>query len=342
MSSAVTGERLPAYADGTIGADRGNSATREAFLPPFDMIGGAVDFRELWADYRTHLIVDRACAFSTIEEYRSVLRRWQRFLAGQGLEWDQATREQLTAFLQRKAATGRRRGLPLSTNRRRTDTIAIHGLYRFAVQAGHLDRDPLALVGLPRRRQAVPRSFLLAELAQILAAADDDRLHLLCLLGYLAGLRRAEMATLDLADFERVPWPGRLRVVGKGGRERWVPLHAKVRRAIDRHLGDRVNLTAGPLIANRTRPGFPLQPGTVGDLLADHIRSVGLDHGSAHWLRHSAATWALAAAEGANLEDVREFLGHQDSRTTRAYAARFRWNVARNVIAVMPDPEEDQ
>ena len=95
----------------------------------------------------------------------------------------------------------------------------------------------------------------------------------------------------------------------------------------------------------------PLQPSTIGDLLATHIQSV-LDpqrdlerepdktiDGSAHRLRHSAATWALAAAEGANLEDVRQFLGHQDSRTTRLYVSRFRWNVARNVVAVMPDPE---
>jgi len=132
-----------------------------------------------------------------------------------------------------------------------------------------------------------------------------------------------------------------IRVVGKGDRERWVPLSEKVRAAIDRHLGDRANLTAGPLVANTIYPERPLRPGTVGDMLADHIRSVGIDQGSAHWLRHSAATWALAAAEGGNLEDVRQFLGHADSRTTRLYAARFRWNVARNVIAVMPDPEHE-
>jgi site-specific recombinase XerD len=301
-----------------------------------------VDFAEVWRDYRTHLLLEADLAFSTVAEYGSVLRRWNRYLEGQGVTWDQATRKHLERFLARPVATGPRKGQPLSVNRRRTDTVAIHGLYRYAVLAGLIDRDPLALVRLPRRRQGPPRSFPLADLARILdGARDDDRLYLLCLLGYMVGLRRAEMAGLDLADFDRDPWPGRLRVVGKGSRERWVPLNEKVRRAIDRHLGDRAHLTAGPLIANYTHPGEPLKPGTVGDLLADHIRSVGIPHGSAHWLRHSAATWALAAAEGANLEDVRQFLGHQDSRTTRAYASRFMWDVARNVIALMPDPERD-
>ena len=305
-------------------------------------IGGAVEFQQLWQDYRTHLLVDRDCAPSTVAEYRSVLGRWTRFLDHQGVAWDHASREHLDRFLSRPAATGRRKGQPLSVNRRRTDIVAICGLYRYAVLAEVIDRDPLALVRPPRRRAGTPRSFSLRQLAVILRAArDDDRLHLLCLLGYPEGLRRAEMASLDLADFARDPWPGMLRVVGKGQRERWVPLSAKVRKAVDRHLGDRANLTAGPLVANHTRPGQPLQPGTVGDLLADHIRACGFDLGSAHWFRHSAATWALEAAEGANLEDVRELLGHQDSATTRAYGARFRWNVRRNVIDVMPDPERD-
>jgi site-specific recombinase XerD len=302
-----------------------------------------MDFSAAWTAYRTHLLIDGDLAHSSVHEYGSVLRRWNQHLERHGVAWDQAGREHLERFLSRPAAAGPRRGQPLSVNRRRTDIIAIHGLYRFAVLAGILDRDPLALVRLPRRRQGTPRSFLLAELARILAGArSDDRLYLLVWLGYGAGLRRAEMAGLDLADLDRDPWPGALRVVGKGGRERWVPLSAKVRRVLERHLGDRANLTAGPLVANRTHPDRPLAPGTVGDLLADHIRSVGIDHGSAHWLRHSAATNALAAAEGANLHDVGEFLGHADPKTVMTYVSRFRWNVRRNVVDVIPDPERDQ
>ena len=303
--------------------------------------GGTVEFTDAWRDYRTYLLVDGDCAHSTIVEYGSVLRRWHRHLERHHTPWDQARRAHLDRFLARPATTGPRKGRPISTNRRRTDIVAIHGFYRYAALAGLIDRDPFALVRLPRRRQASPRSFTLTQLATILGGArDDDRLYLLCLLGYAAGLRRAEMAALDLADLARDPYPGALHVVGKGGYERWVPCSAKLRQAIDRHLGDRANLTAGPLVANARHPGQPLRPGTVGDMLAAHIRDVGIDPGSAHWLRHSAATVALEAAEGENLNDVREFLGHADPRTTMAYVSRFKWNVRRNVVDVMPDPEK--
>src|SRR5262245_3066220 len=322
------------------------NASAPADVTPGDAVprtgtpGGAMDFTQAWGEYRTHLLVDTDLAHSSVAEYGKTLRLWNAFLERHGVAWDAATRADLDLFLNHPAITGARKGQPLSVNRRRSLIIGIHGLYRYAVLTGILDRDPLALIRLPRRRPAVPRSFPRDQLRRILMGArDDDRLYLLCLLGYDAGLRRAEMAGLDLADFIRQPYPGTIRVVGKGQRERWVPLSAKLRRAIDRHLGDRARLVAGPLVANRTHPGKALRPGTVGDLLAAHMRDVGIAEGSAHWLRHSAATNALEAGEGANLNDVREFLGHQDPRTTMAYVARFGWNVRRKVIDVMPDPE---
>jgi integrase/recombinase XerD len=329
--------------------------------------GGAMDFTDAWDAWRLHLLVDTDCAYSTISEYGSTLRRWNRFLEREGVTWDQIDRGHLNRFLDRPAATGRRRGESLSVNRRRTDIIAIHGLYRFALLACILDRDPLALVRLPRHRQGAPRSFVWEELGVILRAAHhDDRLHAICWLAFGAGLRRAEIATLDLADLERIPWPGGLRVVGKGSRERWVPLSAKVRRVVDRHLGDRASLTAGPLIANHTHPGQHLKPGTVGDIANDLIHGLGerphrhgldgeitfgaegdamVDHrcpfkwGSIHWLRHSHAYLALEAAHGENLEELREGMGHAESSTTRAYGHRYQWRVREKVTDVIPDPE---
>jgi site-specific recombinase XerD len=301
-----------------------------------------VHFGDAWGNYRTHLLVEGDCAHATIIEYGSVLRRWNRHLDDLGVRWDAAGREHLDQFLGRPAASGRRRGQPLSVNRRRTDIIAIHGLYRYALAAGLIDRDPFALVRLPRRRRgrlARHHSFEDAQRDLILdAARDDPRLYLLCGLAYWGGLRRAEIAALDLADLHRTPWPGELEVVGKGGFERTVPLAVELRKAIDRHLGDRANLTAGPLVANHVRPGEPLQPGTVGDLLAAHIRRCGIDPGSAHWLRHTAATNAAAARGGANLFDVQQFLGHRDPGTTMGYVSRFKGNVRANVVDLLSDP----
>jgi integrase/recombinase XerD len=317
-------------------------STVPASLAHVDILGGLVEFTDAWAEYRTHLLVEGDCAQGTIVKYGSTLRLWDRFLTGRGVRWDAADRDDLKAFLARRVSSGPRRGQPLAVNMRRHYAVAIRGLYRYAALAGLIDRDPLALVRLPRRRQSSPRSFLPDQLALILRGArDDDRLYLLVRLGYDAGLRRAEIAALDLADLHRDPWPGMLRVVGKGDRERWVPVSPVLRRAIDRHLGDRDRLAQGPLVANRRFPGEHLTAQTVGDLLAAHIRGCGVDPGSAHWLRHTSATNALAALEGTNLNDVREFLGHQDPRTTMAYISRFKWNVRRRVVDVLPDPDRE-
>lgn len=299
-----------------------------------------MDFTTAWAAYRTHLLIDRDRSPATVAEYRSRLHRWNRFLQHQGTSWEQATAEDLKRFLGRPATAGTRRGQPLSVNSRHNDTVAVCGFYRFATMAGLLERDPMVLVHPPRRREGPPRSFLLGQLRDLLVAAHgDDRTYLLLWLGYGEGLRRGEMAGLDLADFERDPWPGRLRVLGKGRRVRWLPLKPEVRSALDRHLGDRANLTQGPLVANYRFPAQPLRPGTIGDLLANHIRACGIEHGSAHWLRHSFAYLALDAAEGTNLEEVREGMGHSDSRVTRQYAKRYAWQVRSKVIDLLPNPE---
>jgi integrase len=103
-------------------------------------------------------------------------------------------------------------------------------------------------------------------------------------------------------------------------------------------------------VANYRFPASPLKAGTVGDMLANYIQSLpdpmrDADHpdqklvGSAHWLRHSHAYLALAAAEGTNLEEVRESLGHTDSRQTRLYGNRYQWPVRRKVTDLLPDPE---
>jgi site-specific recombinase XerD len=304
-----------------------------------------MDFHEtdIWKLYRTWLLVDCDDSSATVSQYRSTLDRWGRFLEGQGVAWDDPGADLpglLSRFLARPAAAGPRKGQPLSVNMRHNDTVAVTGLYRFATLAGILERDPMALVHPPRRREGPPRSFLLGQLRTLLEGAHDDpRMYALLWLGYGEGLRRSEMAGLDLADFERDPWPGRLRVVGKGRRVRWVPLKPEVRSALDRHLGDRAQLTAGPLVANYRFPAEPLRPGTVGDMLAAHIRACGIEQGSAHWLRHSFAYLALDAAEGTNLEEVREGMGHSDSRVTRAYARRYAWEVRRKVIDLLPNPE---
>lgn len=303
---------------------------------------GVVTFPALWREYRFWLVVESEHEPSTVSEYRKHCYGFAEFLALQTRPklWHQAKDRDLYRRLDVPVKTGPRAGLPLAPQSRAKIITAVCGMYRFAHQAGYLRRNPMALVRPPRIREGAPRSLDPNELSKLLwNAEDDDRMYLLVWLGYGATLRCGEIAGLHVEDFYHDPRPGRLRVVGKGRKERWVPLHPEVRAALDRHLAVRVAQPGEPLVDNRRFPGQPLQPRSVSRLLGDFIHGV-LPRGSAHWLRHSGATRALEEAEGTNLEEVRELLGHATDKTTRAYVRAYQWNVRARAVDLIPDPRQ--
>jgi site-specific recombinase XerD len=297
----------------------------------------------LWDAYRTWLLTETRCGADTVSVYRRVCFGFVAFLVPR--TWDRATADDLRAFVALPLQGGPRRGQPPSPRYRASRISAVKGLYLYAYGAGLLGRDPMVLVRAPRIGDDQPASFEVAELAAILAAAlehPDDRLLLLFWLGYGDCLRCHAMAALRLEDFHPRPYPGRLRVIHKGRPgHHWVPLHRATRPVLDRYLGVRQLRPGAPLVDNRRWPGQPLHAKTVSRLLWRLIRvDAGLPHGSAHWLRHSGATRALEAAEGANLEDVRELLDHLDSRTTRRYVAAYPWRVRERAVDLIPDPTD--
>lgn len=295
----------------------------------------------LWDAYRTWLRLESGAAADTVSVYRRICFSFVGFLVPK--RWDRAAAADLYRFAALPLQGGPRRGQPPSARYRASRISAVKGLYRYAYGAGLLGRDPMALVRSPKIGQDQPRSFDPAELAAILqAAADhpDDRMELLFWLGYGDCLRCHAMAALRLEDFHPRPYPGRLRVVRKGRPGyHWVPLHHATRATLDRYLAGRQLTPGSPLVDNHRWPGQPLGAKTVGRLLWRLIRvDAALPHGSAHWLRHSGATRALEAAEGANLEDVRELLDHLDSRTTRRYVAAYPWRTRERAVDLIPDP----
>jgi site-specific recombinase XerD len=306
---------------------------------------GIVTFPALWRDYRFWLVVESEHEPSTVSEYRRHCYGFAEFLATQIRPklWHQAKDKDLYRRLDVPVKLGPRAGLPLAPQSRAKIITTVCGLYRFAFEAGYLRRNPMALVRPPRIREGAPRSLNPNELSRLLwEAEDDDRMYLLIWLGYGATLRCAEIADARVEDFYPDPRPGRLRVVGKGRKERWVPLGVEVRAALDRHLAARAGLQrrvppGEPLVDNRRFPGRPLQPRSVSRLLGDFIHGV-LPRGSAHWLRHTGATRALEAAEGTNLEEVRELLGHATDKTTRMYVRAYQWNVRARAVDRIDDP----
>ena len=308
----------------------------------------AVAFPLLWADYYDWLRQEGRAAPQTIAVYRRIAYDFTGHLAHgrHPKTWDRATAADLREFLDRPAQTGPRRGQPLSPRYRANVTSTVKGLYAYAAAAGLIGRDPMVLVRAPKVGEDQPRAFEAWELAAVLDAADrdlDDRLAPMVWLAYGCVLRSHAIAALRMEDFHPRPRPGRLRVVRKGRPGwHWVDLHEQARRALDRYLRRPPPRAAGdPLFGHLAAPHTPLRPATVSRLLRDLIRDrAGLDRGSAHWLRHTGATFAVEAEQGANLEHVRELLDHLDSRTTRRYIAGARWRVREHAVDLIPDPRQ--
>uniref|UniRef100_UPI000838F28F tyrosine-type recombinase/integrase n=1 Tax=Kribbia dieselivorans TaxID=331526 RepID=UPI000838F28F len=209
-----------------------------------------------------------------------------------------------------------------SPETKRSTRSSLSSFYRWAVRAGRTDHNPTEALDGVRVPRALPRPTPDEAVWAALAAADD-RTRLMILLAGLAGLRRSEIAAVHTDDLDM---PGVLRVRGKGGRDRLIPLHPDLAAALNAEVTRR--RTQGPpgtgwTVAG-TAPGW-LFPGYGPD---SHLHShmVGKYVGealpagwTAHTLRHRFATQAYGATR--DLRAVQELLGHSKPETTARYAA---------------------
>jgi integrase/recombinase XerD len=320
------------------GATAAGSAPPAAGYDPPDM--RRTSFPALWGAYREHLLgMDGAhpMAVQTISTYRKHCWAFASFLQGRGRPWWKAGPRDLAAFIDRPAP-GSQTGVR-AANTRLQIAVAIRGLYAWAHRHGHTSSDRMASFELPRGGQPRPRGFDQGQLRQILlAAAGDPRLSLMTWLGYGAGLRVAEIASLRVEQVDLRH--GMLDVLGKGGKRRYVPVVVPgLRSALAHYLAGRP--AAGPLVVAERRPYGPLAPRTVSLYLARHIRGLGID-GTGHDLRHSFVWWLLEHGGEEHLLTISLLIGHADPGTTaRVYALRYLGR-AREVLAALPDPTDSR
>lgn len=214
-----------------------------------------------------------------------------------GLE---ASREQVEDWLD---------GRHLSPKSRAVWISHLHAFYTFAVAEGLLKADPTARIKPPRLRRALPRPMPEASLRRALERATPIYRCWL-LLGALEGLRCQEIAGLAKEDV--LAPEGLLRVVhGKGGKERYVPLHPDVLAALERYGMPE----EGPLFTKRE--GGALSAGDVSHRLGDYLHGMGIAS-SPHSLRHRFATEVYRGS--LDIRMTQELLGHQSVATTSIYA----------------------
>jgi integrase/recombinase XerD len=260
--------------------------------------------------YLDHLRVERGLAGATIGAYGTDLRRF-RDAAPDIEDWAVSAEPALgyLASLTRPPRTLR----PTSVRRK---AAAIRAFYRFCFGDELIDVDVAALIDLPRQTRRLPDTLDADAVVRLLDATGGDpvtgpRDRALLELLYSSGLRVSEALALDVPDLSFAG--AYVRVVGKGDKERLVPVGDVALEALGRHLGER---DRGPVFLSRR--GGRLDRMTAWRVLRRAAVAAGLDgHVTPHTLRHSFATHLLEG--GADLRIVQELLGHASITTTQLY-----------------------
>jgi site-specific recombinase XerD len=234
--------------------------------------------------------------------------------------------------LRRFAAVLSEHGSAKSTVARKL--AAIRSFYRHLVERGELEANPADLVSSPKKDAYLPQVLKSEEVAELLERIPattplDLRDRAMFELAYAAGLRAEELTLLDTTSAD--PDGEQVRVEGKGGRTRVVPVGEHAWRALDRYLSrGRAALDAGDTAALfLSKSGKRLSTSDVRRRLKLQARRAGI---SPHTLRHSFATHLLEG--GADLRTIQELLGHASISTTQTYtrveSRRLRMAYARS------------
>lgn len=296
--------------------ERGRGGRKPNSSPVADEGVGDVAGRWL-PEFLASLVVERGLAANTVAAYRADLRRFGQWLAERRVDVLHCDRAELRRYLSEL------RGKGLSARSAARALAALRGFFRFMVESGAMASDPTLELESPRLLRRLPRFLSAAEVEALLAAPDvstplglRDKAMLETL--YATGLRVSELVTLPLAGVRLDP--GYVRVWGKGGKERIVPLGSSAcqwlsrylsgsRPVLDRHRAEEVFLTVRG--TGMTRQSF-------WRLLVGYGRRAGIATPlSPHVLRHSFATHLLE--HGADLRAVQAMLGHASITTTEIY-----------------------
>ena len=232
--------------------------------------------------------------------------------------WSAVTPEQIGEFL------GWRKKGSAAAATIRLHAVALRIFFRFLVQRKMLEVDPTEFLGVPKVERYLPETLSAPEVTRLIQAAAggtplERRDRAIVELLYASGLRVSELcsARLENLDLEQ----GFIRVVGKGNKQRLVPVGSGARQALERYLSSGrpalVGAKTGGEVFLSVR-GRKLTNQRIWQLLGELAARAGLEKDvHPHMLRHSFATHLLQG--GADLRIIQELLGHADISTTQVY-----------------------
>lgn len=268
-------------------------------------------------EYLAYLQVEKGLAGNSVQAYASDLRQFRTFLKGQGLGWTDVESQHVTLYVESLECAD------LAPRTRARKMASLRSFYDYLVDEQQMDHNPCAYLPSPKLSQNLPQILSEQEVLALLEAPTldkptgyRDRAMLEVLYG--SGLRVSELVGLNVGDIDQL---GFVRCLGKGNKERIIPLGQHALRATTQYLEyARPRLQRNPreraLFLNTrgnrlTRQGF-------WKIIKEWAAKAGIEHEiSPHILRHSFATHLLR--HGADLRSVQEMLGHADLSTTQIY-----------------------
>lgn len=298
---------------------------------------------ELLVDYTDYLLIERRVSNATVSVYATEIARYLSFLRSRAISVEDVQVETLVAYIIDRTSVKQ-----LSQRTQSKLLSALRSFHRYLNDSEIRDDDPVALIDMPKIPATLPKSVSYNAVDSILDAIDTStgdplavRDKALFELVYSCGLRVSEVCSLKLSNIQQER--SLIRVIGKGDKERLVPIGDIAQEALAYYLAK-----ARPqLVSNHHteqtlflgRRGKPLTRALVWKRFKEYCAIAQVD-AKVHTLRHSFASHLLRG--GADLRTVQELLGHSDIRTTEIYTHTETEDLLQSYRRFHPEGEPDK
>lgn len=266
--------------------------------------------------FELYLETERAVSPHTLAAYRSDLAQLLNFAVAEKGEWGSA--EDVDHLFLRRYLAGLAKNSKKSSIGRKL--AAIRSFFRFLVRRGIVAKNPAELIATPKKEQRLPFHLDIDQATTLMEAPDEEQKYALrdraiLELLYSSGLRVSELTGLNIGELDLAV--GMVRVTGKGGKERIVPVGSRALEAVTEYLEERsYDTVSGALFLNSR--GDRINRRSVARIVDTHVmRIAAFKRISPHTLRHTFATHMLEG--GADLRAIQELLGHASLSTTQKY-----------------------
>ncbi len=288
------------------------------------------------ARFKRYLQLEKSMSANTIEAYMSDVHKLSKFLEEDKRETVEATVDDVRSFFVSLADVG------ISPRSRARILSSLRSYYGFLIMDEYISADPTESVQSPKIGRHLPDVLALEEIDAMINAidlslAEGQRNRAMIEMMYSCGLRVSELCSLRLSDLYLDE--GFVRVLGKGGKQRLVPVSSRAIEELNAYFSERAAVSIRPgyedFIFISERRGKPLSRITVFHIVKELAGLAGVDKNvSPHTFRHSFATHLLEG--GANLRVIQSMLGHESISTTEIYTHIDRSRLRREIIEHHP------